>query len=173
MYLQLTEEKPKVVTVQSGHPDWHSETHHGYAEMFGLSHCEFFLRRITHGSIPGTVSKKFRISRKTWQSAETNNIQVRIVQKRIKTRLNIGSTDVETHQASWPTVGSLQGDGPPYNSQDMCSLHKKRFPNMPKDTAEKTWKKIPGNSKSTCKRTNYYVHKSRKISPKMICNIDM
>ena len=52
--------------------------------------------------------------------AERGKQHLKIVQKRNQTKLNSGSTNAETTQASWPTVGPLQGGGTPYNSREMC-----------------------------------------------------
>ena len=147
-------------------PDWHSETHHGYAGMFGLSHCEFYSEEFARVPTRTRLQEISDITKKLGRAKQTT------YEDRTKTYLNEiehGSTDVENHQASWPTVGPLQGDGTPYNSQELCNKRDTEHTRKIKKRREKN----SGDSKSTCKRANYYVHKLRKISPKMICNIDM
>ena len=85
--------------------------------MFCLPRCKFYSEEFAQFR-PGTVPKKFRISRKNL--AERGKQHLKIVQKRNQTKLNSGSTNAETTQASWPTVGPLQGGGTPYNSREMC-----------------------------------------------------
>ena len=94
--------KTKVVTVQSGHPDWHWETDHGYADMFDLSRCEFFLRRIRTVPYQEPSPRDFGYHENPWQSG--NKQHLKIVSKTYLTKLNIGSTNVETHQADPPWV---------------------------------------------------------------------
>ena len=89
----------------------------------------------SHSSLPGTVPKKFRISRKNL--AERDKQHLKIVQKRNQTKLNSGSTNAETPQASWPTAGPLQGGGTPYDSREKCHTVTETL----NDTG-KTWKKF-------------------------------
>ena len=76
----MTEEKPKVVTAQSG-PQIDTRKHTMVTRACSAYLAANSTLKNSHGSLPGPVSKKFRISRKNL--AERNKQHMRIVQKRI------------------------------------------------------------------------------------------